>query len=159
MHIKGILDEDFINYKVPSMHIATSRCSFKCDKENGERLCQNGTLAAQKTATIKNEDIINRYLANDITHAIVFAGLEPFDSFDEVLSFTKSLRKRHKCKDDVVIYTGYCKDEVKDQLEQLKKFENIVVKFGRFIPRCERHFDNVLGVYLASPNQFAERIS
>ena len=141
------------------MHIATSRCSFKCDKENGERLCQNGTLAAQKTATIKNEDIINRYLANDITHAIVFAGLEPFDSFDEVLSFTKSLRKRHKCKDDVVIYTGYCKDEVKDQLEQLKKFENIVVKFGRFIPRCERHFDNVLGVYLASPNQFAERIS
>ena len=159
MHIKGILDEDFINYKVPSMHIATSRCSFKCDKENGERLCQNGTLAAQKTATIKNEDIINRYLANDITHAIVFAGLEPFDSFDEVLSFTKSLRERHKCKDDVVIYTGYCKDEVKDQLEQLKKFENIVVKFGRFIPRCERHFDNVLGVYLASPNQFAERIS
>ena len=159
MHIKGILDEDFINYKVPSMHIATSRCSFKCDKENGERLCQNGTLAAQKTVTIKNEDIINRYLANDITHAIVFAGLEPFDSFDEVLSFTKSLRKRHKCKDDVVIYTGYCKDEVKDQLEQLKKFENIVVKFGRFIPRCERHFDDVLGVYLASPNQFAERIS
>lgn len=159
MHIKGILDEDFINYKMPSMYIATSRCTFKCDKECGEKICQNGSLTQQKTITIKNEDIIERYLSNDITHAIVFAGLEPIDSFDEVFSFIKSLRKKHKCVDDIVIYTGYCKDEIPDQIEMLKKFENIVVKFGRFIPHCERHLDNVLGVFLASPNQFGERIS
>lgn len=159
MHLKGILDEDFINYKVPSMHIATSRCNFKCDKEFGANICQNSKLAAQKTITMKNEDVIERYLANDITHAIVFAGLEPFDSFPEILAFTKSLRVRHKCKNDIVIYTGYCKDEIAEQIEQLKKYENIVIKYGRYIPYCERHMDDVLGVFLASPNQFGERIS
>lgn len=159
MHLKGILDEDFINYKVPSMHIATSRCTFKCDKELDKQLCQNSSLASQKTITMKNEDIINRYLENDITKAIVFAGLEPFDSFDEVLAFIKCLRKKHKCKDNVVIYSGYCKDEISEEIEKLKQYENIIVKFGRYIPRGERHFDNVLGVYLASPNQFAEIIS
>ena len=159
MHLKGILDEDFINYKVPSMHIATSRCSFKCDKESGEQLCQNSALAQQKTITMKNEDIINRYLANDITHAIVFAGLEPMDSYDEIRAFTKSLRKKFKCKDDIVIYTGYQKDEIFEKVELLKEYENIVIKFGRYVPHRERHFDKVLGVYLASPNQYAERIS
>lgn len=159
MHLKGILDEDFINYKIPSMHIATSRCSFKCDIESGEKICQNGILAAQKTVTMKNDDIITRYLANNITHAIVFAGLEPMDSFDEVHNFIKKLRKKYKCKDDVVIYTGYNKEEIQDQIRILQQYDNIVVKFGRYIPRCERHLDEVLGVFLASPNQFGERIS
>ena len=31
MKIKGITDEDFVNYKYPSMFIATSICSFKCE--------------------------------------------------------------------------------------------------------------------------------
>lgn len=159
MHLKGILDEDFINYKKPAMHIATARCSFKCDKESGEKLCQNSNLVAQKTITMKNEYIISRYLANDITHAVVFAGLEPMDSFDEVHNFIKKLRKKYKCKDDVVIYTGYNKEEIQDQIRILRQYENIIVKFGRYIPHCERHLDSVLGVFLASPNQYGERIS
>ena len=36
MKIKNIIEEDFVNYKVPSMFIATSRCDFKCDKECGK---------------------------------------------------------------------------------------------------------------------------
>lgn len=32
MKITGLVDEDFINYKAPSMFISTSKCSFKCDK-------------------------------------------------------------------------------------------------------------------------------
>jgi len=159
MHLKGILDEDFINYKIPSMYIATSMCSFKCDTESGGNWCQNSVLATQKTITMKNDDIINRYLSNDITHAIVFAGLEPMDSFDEVIAFIKSLRKKFKCKDDVVIYTGYSKDEIEDQIAELQKYENIVMKYGRFLPHYDRHFDKVLGVFLASPNQYGERIS
>ena len=46
MKIKGIIDEDFINYKKPSMVIMCPSCTFKCDKENGAQVCQNSTLAA-----------------------------------------------------------------------------------------------------------------
>ena len=41
MFVKGIIDEDFVNYKKPVMYIAFPCCSFKCDKENGARYCQN----------------------------------------------------------------------------------------------------------------------
>ena len=41
----------------------------------------------------------------------------------------------------------------------LKKFKNIIVKFGRYVGGQQAHFDEVLGVYLASDNQFAEKIS
>lgn len=41
----------------------------------------------------------------------------------------------------------------------LKQFSNIVLKTGRYIPGHEKHYDEVLGVYLASNNQQAERIS
>lgn len=159
MRLKGLIDEDFINYKTPSMYIATSTCTFKCDKESNGKWCQNSALATQKTITLDDEMIINRYLSNGITHAIVLAGLEPMDTFDEVLAFTKTLRKKFKCKDDLVIYTGYTKDEVEDQVSQLQQYENIVMKYGRFLPNFDKHFDKVLGVYLASPNQYGERIS
>jgi hypothetical protein len=43
--------------------------------------------------------------------------------------------------------------------EQLKSFSNIIIKFGRFIPNQEPHYDEVLGVKLASDNQYARRIS
>ena len=41
----------------------------------------------------------------------------------------------------------------------LKKFKNIIVKFGRYRPNFQKHFDEVLGVELASTNQYAKRIS
>ena len=50
-------------------------------------------------------------------------------------------------------------DEIADKIDALKKFENVIVKFGRFIPDAKHRFDDVLGVELASDNQFAERIS
>lgn len=172
MIIKGITDEDFINYKLPSMYIATATCSFKCDKEYGKPICQNGLLALQPTHEINNDYIIHRYRQNKITKAIVFGGLEPMDhSFDDVLDIIRTMRTEwfdmssNMCcisghiMDDVVIYTGYNKDEIKNQIEQLKQYENIVIKFGRYIPNQQPHFDPVLGVYLASDNQYAERIS
>ena len=39
MLIKGIIDEDFLNYKKPSMVIAFPHCSFKCEKELGKKVC------------------------------------------------------------------------------------------------------------------------
>lgn len=159
MKIKGIIDEDFVNYKLPSMVIMTPSCTFKCDKESGKQVCQNGALATAPSINIGVHSLIYRYLHNPITKAIVIAGLEPFDSFGEVAEFITMLRKEYKCDDDIVIYTGYKKEESEHWIQCLQTFANIVVKFGRFIPDQQSHYDEVLGVKLASDNQFAERIS
>ena len=107
MRIKGITDEDFINYKLPCMFIAASSCTFKCEKESEVHCCQNSDLAKQKAINIDDITIIKRYLKNPITKAIVVAGLEPFDQFDEVAEFIVKLRHQYHCNDPVVIYTGY----------------------------------------------------
>ena len=39
-------------------------------------------------------------------------------------------------------------------IEKLKEFPNIVIKFGRYIPNHEKHYDEVLGIYLVSNNPF-----
>lgn len=44
--LKGIIFEDFVNYKKPCMTLMFPKCNFKCDKENGTILCQNKGLAA-----------------------------------------------------------------------------------------------------------------
>ena len=169
MLIKGITDEDFINYKVPSMFICMPYCSFKCDKEYGSKICQNGSVALQPVHDINYKYVVERYI--HITSAIVFGGLEPFDSFDELHEFIRYCREgwfdlskgthyiAGHLMDDIVIYTGYDASEVSDKLEILRQYPNIIIKWGRYIPDQEPHYDAVLGVYLASDNQYAERIS
>lgn len=159
MRIKGLTDEDFVNYKLPSMFISTSVCSFKCEKESGVSCCQNSSLAKQKAKDVRNSDIIMRYLDNPITKAIVFGGLEPFDQWQELFAFLYELRVCYTLNDPVVIYTGYNRDEIEGEIAMLKMFPNIIVKFGRYIPNIKPTFDNVLGVSLASENQYAEVIS
>ena len=159
MIVKGIIDEDFINYKKPSMIIEMPICTFKCDKDYGKPICQNSNLVMAQNIEIDALQIIYRYLTNPITKAIVFQGLEPFDSFDDMISIIYELRQNYMNQDDIIIYTGYNKDEIKDQIEYLKKYPNIIIKFGRYIPNQPSHFDDILGVKLASPNQYAERIS
>lgn len=158
MKIKGLTDEDFVNYKVPSMYIATATCSFKCDKEYGSTICQNSELAKQPDLHIIACKIVDRYLDNPITKAVVFGGLEPFDQYAELVTVIAAFRIRG-VNDDVVIYTGYNKEEIADKLEIIKQFSNIIIKYGRYIPNQQPHYDPVLGVYLASDNQYAERIS
>lgn len=158
MLIKGIVDEDFINYKFPSLFIATDTCTFKCDKECGRSVCQNSQLAKQKSIDVDRAELCHRYMRNKITKAMVFGGLEPFDQFDDVMFIIRYLRSSF-CEDDVVIYTGYNKEEIADKVEMLKQFPNVVIKYGRYIPNQSPHFDPVLGVKLASDNQYAEKIS
>ena len=156
MKVIDIIDEDFINYKKPCMTIMMPYCTFKCDKECGKQVCQNSDLASTPKIEIEVKDIIKRYLNNPISESIVFQGLEPFDSFYQVLEFIKKFRE--VSNDDIVIYTGYNKDEIKWLLTFFKKFDNIIIKYGRFIPGQEKHYDEILGVYLASDNQYAERL-
>lgn len=158
MKIKGLIDEDFVNYKKPCMVIEFPKCSFKCDKECGMQVCQNSALTSTPDITIDIEKIVQRYINNPITKAIVMQGLEPFDSWDDLLICINFLRK--ETNDDIVIYTGYTKDECVFWTTFLKGlYDNIVIKYGRYIPNKKSHFDEVLGVNLASDNQYAERIS
>lgn len=157
MKIKGLVDEDFINYKEPSMFIITSICSFKCDKENGCALCQNSALATQPNIEIDKIEIVKRYLDNPITTAIVLGGLEPFDTPLDIFPLIDCLRRQYNCHDTIVIYTGYTEQEIEEKgyLQILKNYGNIIIKYGRYIPNQEKHYDEVLGVYLASDNQYA----
>jgi len=157
MIIKQLLDEDFVNYYKPSMFIGFPICSWKCEKECGERVCQNSALATSPNININVHDLVNRYITNPITKSIVVGGLEPFDSWRDLKDLVSLLRT--KTLDDIVIYTGYKEEEIKNQLQYLRAYRNIIVKFGRFIPNQESHYDEVLGVNLASSNQYARRIS
>jgi hypothetical protein len=156
MRVKGIIDEDFVNYKRPSMFIISPYCTFKCDKEAGCQVWQNSDLANSPIIEINNDEIIKRYLDNPITEAVVIGGLEPFDTFEELYQFIKDFRR--KSNDDIIIYTGYYPEEVSEKIRQLSLFLNIVIKFGRFIPNQKSHYDTVLGVELASDNQEAVRM-
>ena len=153
MKIKGLITEDFVNYKKVSMAIMFPHCSFKC----GAELCQNSPLAKSKTYDIDIDKTIKRYLNNPITEAVVMQGLEPFDSWSELLLFVEKFREN--TQDDIVIYTGYNKAEIANKIDVLRSFPNIIIKYGRYVPNQEKHYDEVLGVYLASDNQYAEVIS
>ena len=157
MVIKGVRMEDFTNYKKPSMFLAFPFCDFKCEKECGMRVCQNDALAQAPNIEVGVQELIDRYLSNPITSAVVCGGLEPMDSFEDLLEFILLLRQHSE--DDVVIYTGYNKNEIQNKIERLKQFSNIIIKFGRFIPNQQSHYDEILGIKLASDNQFAEVIS
>jgi len=160
MKIKGIIFEDFVNYKVPCMTIETPICKgFKCDRECGQPVCQNSALVAAPDKEIANTSIVQAYRNNPIARAICFQGLEPFDTFEDLLNLIFVFRECYSINDDIIIYTGYNKDEIENELIQLKQFSNIIIKFGRYIPNTESHYDEILGVKLASPNQYAERIS
>ena len=153
MKIKGLITEDFVNYKKVSMTIMFPHCTFKCGAEH----CQNSPLAKSKAYDIDINKTIEKYLNNPITEAVVMQGLEPLDSWSDLLLFIEKFRV--KSQDDIVIYTGYYKEEIADKIDILKRYDNIVVKFGRFISGHEKHYDKVLGVSLASDNQYAEVIS
>lgn len=159
MKIKHIVDEDFVNYKKPSMFIIFPHCSFKCEKEAKTHCCQNSELAQIPNYSISEEEILQRYLSNPITQAIVCGGLEPLDSLKELTSFLYNFRS--KCTDDIVIYTGYTKKECEQNgwLKTLSAIPNIIVKFGRYIPHSTSHHDELLGITLSSEGQYAEKIS
>lgn len=172
MKIRGLIDESFADYKKPAMYIAFPYCSFKCDQLNGCQVCQNSRLAQEPIVDVTKEELIERYLANPITQAIVLSGLEPFDSILDLISFVDAVRNKYQCNDDIVIFTGYTQAEVengkygdgneelgKNFWEYLQNFPNIYIKFGRYVANDESHFDGILGINLASTNQYGVKIS
>lgn len=176
MKVLNIIDEDIVNYHKISMYIAFPYCSMKCNSDAGKCICHNTSLTDSKIIETDAESIINRYINNPLTKAIVIAGLEPFDSKFDIVTFVSTLRNKYNCYDDVVIYTGYTEDELEGKslysyknaisqevltqmYQELKKYPNVIVKFGRYREGDQPHFDKTLGVYLSSSNQFAKKIS
>lgn len=151
------MDEDFVNYRKPSMFIGFPSCTFKCERECGKKCCQNSSLAQSPNIDVDTRYILKRYVHNNITSAVVCGGLEPFDSWQDLKGLITLLRNH--TSDDIVIYTGYYEEEIKDKIELLKQFPNIIIKLGRFIVDDEPVFDDVLGVTLASSNQKGVKIS
>lgn len=141
------------------MFLATSSCDWKCcnDLHMDSSICQNQPLVLRPTITYYIDDIVESYVKNDITKAVVFGGLEPFLQFPQILNFIDAFRKA--TDDDIVIYTGYKKEELIRVIDILIKYKNIIIKYGRFKPNQKPHYDDILGIELVSDNQYAERIS
>lgn len=175
MKLINLIEEDFVNYRKPGMFLGFPHCSGKCNKDAGKIVCQNEELRyipEEDLIDISPDEIIERFYANKITECLIFGGLEPFDSLDDIVELLKCLRSRgsiYKVKDydsynpEIVIYTGYYPFEIKEMLlEVVNKVPidlNVIVKFGRYLPGYKPHFDPVLGVELASDNQFAMKIT
>lgn len=160
MRVKGILIEDFINYKMPSMFIISCYCDWKCCTEQGLDIgvCQNAPLAKSEIKDIDNQVIYEQFVNNPITKAVVIGGLEPMIQINEIVELI-DLFRLNGVDCPFVIYTGYYPEEIPKPLEQLKQYKNIIVKFGRYKPGDQYHYDEVLGVNLVSNNQYGEVIS
>ena len=160
MKLVNLIQEDFTNYKYPSMFLGFPYCTGKCNISNKHIVCQNQQLQNAEKIEISISEIIKIYKKNNISKAIVCGGLEPFDSPLDLLHLIEEIRKF--TTDDIVIYTGYEENEpqatmIIQNIKNLKVY-NIIVKFGRYIEGDEPHYDEILGVNLASNNQYGKRI-
>lgn len=158
--LRDVVVEDFCNYKLPSMFLISSYCDWKCCREANidESVCQNHGLISGSVKQIPYKSLYQAYIDNNITKAIIIGGLEPFLQFEEILGLISYFREKG-CMDVFVIYTGYYFSEIPEQIEKLRKMPNIIVKYGRYIPDKSSRYDEVLGITLASNNQYAEKIS
>ncbi len=162
MIVKMIRDEDYSSYKEVSMLIAFPKCSFKCctDLNRSVAMCQNSPIARLPSIEVPTHSVYERYRRNVITHSVVCGGLEPLDSYYDLFNLLVEFRDRRGCFDPFIIYTGYTESEADSYVRCFSaRFPNIIMKFGRYVPAQPSHFDPLLGVTLASPNQYAKKIS
>ena len=157
MKILNIKAEDFVNYKKPAMFIGMGHCNWKCCIEAGipTDVCQNHDL--QDYIELEQKTIVGNYMSNTISESIVIGGLEPFNDFMNLLDLVDEFRRN--TLDDIVIYTGYYPYEIPNELMYLSEYDNIIIKFGRFMPNDKEHKDKILGVKLASNNQYAVKLN
>lgn len=155
MLVTNVKDDDIVNYKKVSMFIGMPYCTGKCWKELGLdcSICQNNKLQTAKLVDISIDDLIKRFDSSILSNSIVFGGLEPLDSYNDLIAFIKEFRKEHD--DDIVIYTGYKEEEIEDKIKELSKYKDIIIKVGRYIPNRKERYDPILSVILASDNQYA----
>ena len=114
-------------------------------------LCDKNHESHMKNVTLSTKTIIERYMKNSLVESLVLSGLEPFDNFEDMKILIRDFRTF--LDDDIVIFTGYDDIEIDDKIEELEIYNDIYVKFGRYIPNRNEIFDELLGTELASDNQ------
>lgn len=159
IRLRGVVMEDFVNYRLPSMFLISSFCDWKCCHDGGfsEKICQNNNIINIPIKEFSYSSLLNAYVKNKISKAIVVGGLEPLKQFDEIYGLINYFRQ-NEVLDTFVIYTGYDKQEICEQIDKMMNFKNIIIKFGRYVPNQKEHYDEILGINLASSNQYAEVI-
>lgn len=160
MKIYGLKPNDVVNYRLPSLFVGMGTCNWKCCTEAGldKSVCQNSALALAPRCEVTPEELCRIYNASKVDEAIVVGGLEPLDDMEGLVDLVREFDTN--CTGDIVIYTGYTEDEkqtiiVSDILPLVKR-NHLIVKFGRFVPNQEKHYDTILGVNLASDNQYGK---
>lgn len=161
-HFKEIRLKDvvevFQDYKKSALLLCCISCDWKCCIEAGisNDVCQNHNIAKQGEARLPFDVILNR-VNSSLTDAIIFGGLEPLLQTKEVCGLIEYLRE---CgvKKDILVYTGYYLEEIDSGvLERLKKC-HVILKCGRYIPNKPKKFDKILGITLASDNQYGVQL-
>lgn len=102
MRVKAIEVEAFGDYKYPAMLIGANGCDWKCERDCGEKLCQNSSLATSPTIEVAPYRLFELYQSSTVTRAIVFGGLEPMLQIEEILEVIDYFRRR---TDDPIIIT------------------------------------------------------
>lgn len=165
VHLVDVKTDNITDYKETSMLLVFPYCSGKCGPK-----CHNyRMIGTTKINEYNILDIINLYLKLETHNSVVCAGLEPFDSMLDLTNLVKCFSSCNKnC--DIVIYTGYNEDEIEDNVKSLVETfdanvnkdykKSLIVKFGRFIfddsGKEVKNYSDILGINLASPNQYAK---
>lgn len=148
--------EVFQDYKKSAVLFSMCYCDWKCCKEAGVDVCQNLPLAKQEIIGMSFSYALS-FVNKSMTDAIIFGGLEPLLQAEEVIHLIHYFRE-HGVQKDIVVFTGYYIEEIdKDVLESLTQC-HVILKCGRFIPNRPSKFDDVLGVTLASDNQYGVQL-
>jgi len=144
--------ETFIDYKKVGLYVSGTKCNLNC------KMCFNDKLKHSPTIKINSLSFVENYIINNkIIESVIFSGLNWFDTFEDLIRLIQCIRLYSNI--DIVIYTGYKENELLVEIEYLKKYNNIIVKFGEYIPNDNSIFDETLGVSLSSSNQYAKKIS
>lgn len=164
MKLFDVKTDNVTDYKETSLLLVFPYCTGKCGPK-----CHNYNMIGKKpNLDVSVETIVDMYNNLKTHKAVVFAGLEPMDSFDDVCDLVKALSRISKnC--DIVIYTGYYEYEIKDKIKKLidiyhhNRYGNkeLIIKFGRYIdnPEDPGHFSEILGIHLAGNNQTVMSVS
>ena len=142
--------EVYNDYKKVGVLLATPTCNNNC------KYCQNEYLKKKKPIEYDISEIFNFVKKNKLIKSFIFGGLDCMDSFDQTYDIIKEIRKKFDY--DIVLYTGKLKTDINLEIEKLKNFKGIIIKFGKYKKNKEKKYDELLGITLASNNQYSRRI-
>ena len=131
------------------------------NKDNENK--NNSSKTFKKNIWINTNNIIGKETIFNNINSIVTENKEKIKNnkreISDLIDLIKFIRIDKECNDPIIIYTGYEPGEDFITETSLRHYPNIIIKWGRFLLGYEPHYDEILGVNLASDNQHAEKIT